>query len=97
MNRKDHYFTILQEECGEVIQASAKCLRFGELDGYPGTDRINVNDLVKELNDILAMVELLKEVGVDLTNFGNLDDIEAKKTKVKKFLEYSRECGRFEE
>ena len=55
---------ILQEECAEVIQNVSKCRRFGLDNVYlngTGTQREN---LVKEIGDVVAMIELLKEHGV---------------------------------
>jgi phosphoribosyl-ATP pyrophosphohydrolase len=45
--------TILSEECAEVIQASSKVQRFGEDE--------NLNELEKELGDLLAMIMLITE------------------------------------
>lgn len=51
--------TILIEECGEIIQAATKSLRFGAEDGYPGTDRTNRDDLSREIGDLFAMSDML--------------------------------------
>ena len=55
---------ILQEECAEVIQDVSKCRRFGIDNVYlngQGTQREN---LVKEVGDVLAMVDILIEQGL---------------------------------
>jgi NTP pyrophosphatase (non-canonical NTP hydrolase) len=55
---------ILQEECAEVIQNVSKCRRFGLDTEYlkgSGTQR---DQLAKEIGDVLAMIDLLKERGV---------------------------------
>jgi NTP pyrophosphatase (non-canonical NTP hydrolase) len=55
---------ILQEECAEVIQSISKCRRFGMENVYikeSGTQREN---LVKEIGDVVAMIELLEQHGV---------------------------------
>lgn len=52
---------ILQEECAEVIQNVSKCRRFGLENEYlkgSGTQR---DQLAKEIGDVLAMIDLLKE------------------------------------
>lgn len=52
---------ILQEECAEVIQNVSKCRRFGLENEYlkgQGTQR---DQLAKEIGDVLAMIDLLKE------------------------------------
>jgi NTP pyrophosphatase (non-canonical NTP hydrolase) len=63
-NRIQQILDILQEECAEVIQNISKCRRFGLDNEYlkgSGTQR---EQLAKEIGDVLAMVELLKEHGV---------------------------------
>ena len=63
-NRIQQILDILQEECAEVIQNISKCRRFGLDNEYlkgSGTQR---EQLAKEIGDMLAMVELLKEHGV---------------------------------
>lgn len=97
MERKEYYFTCLNEEAGEVIQASCKCQRFGELDGYPNTERTNISDLTKELNDVLAVVELLQEEGVVFDGLFNREQIEAKKERVKKWFQHSMKMGTLNE
>ena len=63
-NKVEEILDILQEECAEVIQNVSKCRRFGLDNVYlngTGTQREN---LVKEIGDVVAMIELLKEHGV---------------------------------
>lgn len=97
MELKEHYFTCLNEEAGEIIQASCKCLRFGELDGYPNTERTNISDLTKEINDLLAIVELLQEEGVAFNGLHDRKQIETKKERVKKWLQHSIKMGTLSE
>lgn len=97
MELKEYYFTCLNEEAGEVIQASCKCQRFGEQDGYPNTERTNISDLTKEINDVLAIVELLKEEGVVFDGLYSREQIEAKKVRVKKWLQHSIKMGTLKE
>jgi NTP pyrophosphatase (non-canonical NTP hydrolase) len=55
---------ILQEECAEVIQNISKCRRFGLENEYLKDSGTQREHLAKEIGDMLAMVELLKEHGV---------------------------------
>lgn len=75
---------ILQEECAEVIQDVSKCRRFGIDNVYlngTGTQREN---LVKEVGDVLAMVDILIEQG--LFNQSELDVAKSnKKIKLKQW------------
>lgn len=63
-NQIQEILDILQEECAEVIQNVSKCRRFGLDNEYlkgSGTQR---EQLAKEIGDVLAMIDLLKERGV---------------------------------
>jgi len=78
--------TILQEECAEVIVEVSKCFRFGPDQMMEGVDVTNMQRLQKELGDLLAMVELLVDNNVGVTNEA-LE--EAKKNKFKKLKRWS--------
>ena len=64
--------TILAEECAEVIQDVAKCFRFGpdqvHLNSKDG--RTQIQNLEKELGDVMAMIELLKDENIGVTDAG---------------------------
>jgi hypothetical protein len=94
MTKREHLLVCLIEECGEVIQAASKALRFGLDDGYPGTGRTNVNDIARELDDLDAIQRMLINDGVDL----HPDDsqILAKMQKVELYQKYAIERGTLE-
>ena len=77
---------ILQEECAEVTQAISKCFRFGPDQMKPGKDRTNVNMLEEEIGDLYAMVELLVDMKVGVTQ--NVIN-KAKKQKFEKLKKWS--------
>lgn len=53
--------TRLMEECGEVIQAAAKCLRFGPGSRWPANaKRSNAEDVFAELKDVETIARELK-------------------------------------
>lgn len=61
MNIETELMVITMEECAEVIQACSKVLRFG-------TEN-NVDELEKEIGDLMCMLELLEEHGyMDIGN-----------------------------
>jgi len=94
MNRLEHLLTILTEECAEVQQAGTKTLRFGLEEGRDLSAMEygnNVQRLRHEINDMLAMVEMLEGEGLDLSPDKTLR--KQKKDKVEKYLLYSKECG----
>ena len=63
---------ILQEECAEVIQDVSKCFRFGpdqvHLNSKDG--RTQIQNLEKELGDVMAMIDLLINETVGVTAAG---------------------------
>jgi len=77
---------ILQEECAEVTQAISKCFRFGPDQMKPGKDRTNVNMLEEEIGDLYAMVELLVDMKIGVTQNGIS---KAKKQKFEKLKQWS--------
>ena len=76
---------ILQEECAEVTQAVSKCMRFGPDQMKPGKERTNLNMLEEEIGDLFAMVELLVDMNIGVTNEGLEKAKLAKFEKLKKW------------
>lgn len=75
-----------QEECGELVQAVSKVLRFGLNDSHPDNpDVTNRSRLVAKAGDVFAMIDTLIDVGVF-----TVDELDvaasAKKAKLKKRL-----------
>jgi NTP pyrophosphatase (non-canonical NTP hydrolase) len=77
---------ILQEECAEVTQAISKCFRFGPDQMKPGKERTNINMLEEEIGDLFAMVELLTDLDIGVTQQGIF---EAKMKKFEKLKTWS--------
>ena len=94
MTTTDHLWTILMEECGEIIQVASKALRFGANDSPPESAHTNEQRVVYEFNDLTALMEMLKEAGEVKGALYDLDAIERKKTKVLDYLQYSAKLGR---
>jgi NTP pyrophosphatase (non-canonical NTP hydrolase) len=78
--------TILQEECAEVIVEVSKCFRFGPDQMMEGVNVTNMERLQKEIGDLLAMVELITDQNVGITNQGLK---KAKKQKFEKLKQWS--------
>lgn len=55
---RDERLVLLIEECGEVIQAATKCLRFGFDRDQPGYG-VNSAVLAAEVGDLLGVVDAL--------------------------------------
>jgi NTP pyrophosphatase (non-canonical NTP hydrolase) len=69
MSYKIQYLTAkLQEEAAEVIQAVSKINRFGPHNSHPDRTTTNLQELVGELEDFLAIVAALEHYKyIDLT------------------------------
>ena len=59
MNKKQELLIITMEECGELIQACSKLIRF-EKDECPN----DISNLRDEIGDLMCMIELLKRDGL---------------------------------
>ena len=90
MTNEQHLLTILAEECAEVGQRATKAIRFGLEDpngaqpGFPS----NKERLLEELNDLLAVVDLLFE-----DNYIDKDKQKLKQQKIEKYTKLSKELG----
>jgi len=84
MNRQEHLLTIASEECAELAQRISKALRFGVHEVQPGQDKTNAERISYELADLLGVVGLLIDDGIDIGVDSAM--VEAKKEKVKAFL-----------
>lgn len=96
MNDLEYYLVCGAEEAGEVAQCFTKILRFGPDSVNPLLEQpspTNTEDLVLEVNDILAILELLQENGLVLNGLGNREAIEKKKAKVKRLMSYDIDRG----
>lgn len=91
MNTTEYLLSCLIEECAEVIQRATKAQRFGLHETQPEQELNNEQRLAAELADLTGVLELLWDEGLRL--MGEEDAIAAKKAKVKKFMDYSRELG----
>jgi hypothetical protein len=86
MNEKEkEVMDITQEECAEVIQAISKISRFGIDNLKPGKPKTNREHLEEELGDMLAMVDIMLELGI--VSADNLAI--AKEAKIEKLKKWS--------
>lgn len=65
MNREEYLLDCLSEECAELAQVASKSLRFGLNNKVPGTkeEKTNTDDLITEYLQIVAVIEMLQEIG----------------------------------
>jgi len=92
MTKQQYYLTKLAEECAEVAQIALKTQQFGMYEAMRDQPFTNQERCHQELNDLLAVVQVLNENH----GFGfkpDDDAIAAKKGKILKYLAYSVELG----
>jgi hypothetical protein len=93
MTQNEHILLLLSEECDEVSQRVIKALRFGLDEVQPEQPLNNTERIVYELNDLMAVIELLQEINALPLNLFNRETIQAKKKKVVKYLDYAISQG----
>lgn len=94
VDRSDILLVQLGEEAAEVIQETSKCVRFGMQEVYEKIGISNIERVGLELNDLMALVEIMQEENLLPQNLFKRDLIEAKKEKVKTLMAYSKSLGR---
>lgn len=108
MTREQHLLVCLAEECSEVQKEVMKILRFGMIkkDDTPHKTLAgrevppNHESLKREIIDMFAILELLEDNGTldfERLSTGEGDEmLQAKKTKVEKYMKYAHELGQLE-
>jgi hypothetical protein len=98
VKRHEYLLVCLAEECAEVTHRISKALRFGLKEIQPGQGRTNEQRIYDEIADLYAVLEILEEWGVLKPRAFTETDaaMRAKKIKVEKFMDYSREQGTLE-
>ena len=76
---------ILQEEAIEVAKEVSKTMRFGPDQCKPNSDETNIQSLQAELGDLAAMVELLTDANIGVTNEGMISAKQKKFEKLKRW------------
>lgn len=93
MNNLQYLLMKLDEECKEVGICSSKIMQFGLNSDNNGENVLNNKEsLFLELNDVLAVIQLLNEE-CQLGFTPDQDAIERKKLKLKKFRTISKNMG----
>lgn len=93
MSREQYLLTKIAEEASEVAQIALKTAQFGLQAQGPCQTKPNFELLRGELNDLLAVVEMVaQECNVDL--FVDDDAVEAKKLKVNTFYGVAQNLGK---
>lgn len=96
MDITNYLLVCLMEESAEIAQAAAKSIRFGLDESHPErVGETNEDDLLEELYQCIAVVEMLQE-NKNLKTLTN-EEIQCiknkKKEKMIKYMSYSKEKG----
>lgn len=75
------------EECVEVAHAVSKVIRFTAHDSYKIGEPTNLENLVKEFNELMALVQMLNDEGIPIKESAQY--IEQKKRMVEEYMKYS--------
>lgn len=100
MNRVEYLLSKLAEECNEAAQRCMKAQQFGPNQVQIGQNMTNVERVTYELNDVYAMVDMLRaELGQVNRDFGarSAKLIDEKREKVSQYMELSRKFGALED
>lgn len=86
LTSEEYLLMCLTEECAEVQKAAIKCIRFGPNCFNPYTGIYNAQKIMYEINDIIAIIEMLGEEGFDLPMYMDKEQIMLKKEKVRRYM-----------
>ena len=93
MSPQEYLLACLMEECGEVIHACGKALRFGLNDIGPNNKLTNGELIEKEFIDIKSIMEMLKCDNYLMDNPDERLLMIDKIGKVCTYMEYSKKVG----
>jgi NTP pyrophosphatase (non-canonical NTP hydrolase) len=94
MNKSEHLLTILGEECNEIAHRISKALRFGLQEKQKKQDLTNQQRIEEEIGDLFGVIEILKDEKIlELNEEEVKSQMDLKKIKIKKYVEYAKEIG----
>ena len=76
MKKREEMLVITMEECGELIQACSKMIRFDE--------PCDTKQLQEEIGDVMCMIEILRDGGL-VSDKQIADRVKVKKEKLMKW------------
>jgi hypothetical protein len=93
MNVIEHLFDIAAEEAAELSRGLIRVNRFGLDSTHPRTERKASEEVVHQMNDLLAVIELMKDRGVVFDGIGDPSALGEAKKKLVEAMETSYEAG----
>lgn len=89
MTRQEMILTLVTEECAETAQRATKAIRFGLNEIQENQDLNNMERLIYEFNDLVAVMELLRDEDIITIPIYDQTAINLKKVKINIYLEIS--------
>lgn len=98
MTVQQYFLLKLAEECAEVSQQALKQAQFGKDHSHPKIEVVNAVKLRQEVNDLLAVLDCLMDIGElpEIAPYTLIQEKGKKKVKLLKYLNESRELGHVE-
>jgi len=96
MTKEEYLLTCLSEECAEVAQCVSKALRFGLDTTYGDEKKTNREQLINELNDLVAVCGILMYEDVLPAEWSDSAAQTKKITKVMEYMDISEQLGRLD-
>lgn len=93
MNLIENLVQTAAEEAAELAVAFSKGNRFSLQSIDPKTEKPSHQTIVAKMNDLLAVIELLRDRGVVLTGIGDPTEVGEAKKKFVEHLEISQKAG----
>lgn len=90
MTREEYLLTVAAEEAMEIAYQISKSNRFGLNEIGPDQNLSNRMQIRNELIDLISVLEMIDPNLIIV----NLEDIQKKKDKVERYIQYSIKCGR---
>ncbi len=90
---KEHLMIIAMEECCEISHELSKAIRFGPDEVYEMIGLSNIQRALKEYNQLVAVLEMLRDHGVFSGDMRDQKVIDEKKIKVAEYMDYAMRLG----
>lgn len=87
MTREQFLLCKLAEEAAELAKEAMKTQQFGMLSSHPKYTGTNANRISEELNDLLAVIDMMNEECEDFFWTPDEEAIERKVEKIEKYYE----------
>lgn len=101
MTEVQYLLGMVAEECAEIAVRASKAQRFGIGETQPGQSLNNAKRMFEEITDLIAVCDMLSQVSPEYKEASHMgfevsSKIHAKITKVREYMDYSRQQGQLQ-